>query len=96
MSVMTIFQILSLSFSPDVFCKKRCSLKFRKIYNKTPVPESFLDKVAGQVWVQVTNLQFRINILHFFLLCCVFFQHTFTSSKLTIETQEKDVEFVQR
>ena len=25
---------------PEVFCKKRCSLKFRKIHRKTPVPES--------------------------------------------------------
>ena len=25
---------------PEVFCKKRCSQKFRKIHRKTPVPES--------------------------------------------------------
>ena len=25
---------------PEVFCKKRCSEKFRKIHKKTPVPES--------------------------------------------------------
>ena len=35
-----------LSFSktrtkrPEVICKKRCSLKFRKIHRKTPVPET--------------------------------------------------------
>ena len=26
--------------SPEVFCKKRCSWDFHKIYKKTPVPES--------------------------------------------------------
>ena len=26
---------------PEVFFEKRCSKKFRKIYRKTPVPESF-------------------------------------------------------
>ena len=25
---------------PEVFCKKRCSLNFRKIHRKSPVPES--------------------------------------------------------
>ena len=25
---------------PEVFCKKRCSQKFRKIHRKTPVPET--------------------------------------------------------
>ena len=25
---------------PEVFCKKSCSQKFRKIHRKTPVPES--------------------------------------------------------
>ena len=29
----------------DVFCKKRCSYKFRKIHRKTPVPESLLIKL---------------------------------------------------
>ena len=28
-------------------CKKRCSLKFRKFHRKTPVPESFFDKVTA-------------------------------------------------
>ena len=32
---------------PEVFCKKRCSWKFRKIHRKTPVPESLFNKVAG-------------------------------------------------
>ena len=31
----------------EVFCKKRCSQKFRKIHSKTPVPESLFDKVTG-------------------------------------------------
>ena len=26
---------------PGVFCKKRCSLKFRKIHRNTPMPVSF-------------------------------------------------------
>ena len=32
---------------PEAFCKKMCSWKFHKIYRKTPVPETFLNKVAG-------------------------------------------------
>ena len=28
-------------------CEKRCSLKFRKFHRKTPVPESFFDKVTA-------------------------------------------------
>ena len=31
---------------PEVFYEKRCSLKFRKIHRKTPVPESLFNKVA--------------------------------------------------
>ena len=29
---------------PEVFCKKRCSYKFRKIDRKTPVSESLFNK----------------------------------------------------
>ena len=32
---------------PEVFYKKRCSDKFHKIHRKTPVSESFFNKVAG-------------------------------------------------
>ena len=32
---------------PEAFCKKMRSWKFHKIYRKTPVPEAFLNKVAG-------------------------------------------------
>ena len=32
---------------PEVFYKKRCSYKFRKIHRKTPVPESLFNKVAA-------------------------------------------------
>ena len=32
---------------PAVFCKKSCSLKFRKFHRKTPVLESLFNKVAG-------------------------------------------------
>ena len=32
---------------PEVFCKKRCSEKFRKITLKIPVLESLFNKVAG-------------------------------------------------
>ena len=31
----------------EAFCKKMCSWKFQKIHRKTPVPETFFDKVAG-------------------------------------------------
>ena len=33
---------------PEVFCKKRCFEKFRKIHRKTPVSESFFNKVADR------------------------------------------------
>ena len=32
---------------PKVFYEKGCSQKFRKIYRKTPLPESFLNKATG-------------------------------------------------
>ena len=32
---------------PEVFCKKRCSYKFRKIYRKTPAAEYFFNKVRA-------------------------------------------------
>ena len=32
---------------PEVFCKKRCSKKFRKIHRKTPVSGSLFNKVEG-------------------------------------------------
>ena len=32
--------------SPEVFCKKRCSQKFRKLHRKKPALETFLNKVA--------------------------------------------------
>ena len=31
----------------EVFCKKRCSLRFRKFRRKKPVLESFFNKVSG-------------------------------------------------
>ena len=31
----------------DMFCKKRCSQKFRKIHKKRPVQSRFFNKVAG-------------------------------------------------
>ena len=31
----------------EVFCKKRCSLRFRKFCRKKPVLESFFNKVSG-------------------------------------------------
>ena len=33
--------------SPEVFCKKRYSKKFRKLHGKTPVLKSFLNKIAS-------------------------------------------------
>ena len=35
---------------PEVFCKKRCSWKFRKIHKKTPVPATLLKKGLTQVF----------------------------------------------
>ena len=32
---------------PELFCKKRCSQKCRKIHRKTPLPESLFNKVGG-------------------------------------------------
>ena len=39
--------LVSQKQPPEVFCNNRCSQKYRKIYRKTPVPESLLNKVAG-------------------------------------------------
>ena len=33
--------------SLEVFCEKRCSSKFLKIYRRTPVSETPFDKIAG-------------------------------------------------
>ena len=33
---------------PDMFCKNRCSQKFRKFYRKTPMLESLFNKAAGR------------------------------------------------
>ena len=39
--VRNIYQEISIKQKkpPEVFCKKHCSHKFRKIHKKTPVPE---------------------------------------------------------
>ena len=56
MHIFYIFQrrrkVLKMNIStqkqpPEVFYKKRCSSKFRRIHRKTPVPENFFNKVAG-------------------------------------------------
>ena len=50
---------------PEAFRKKMCSWKFHKIHRKTPVPETFLNKVAGlrsatllkkRLWPQAATL----------------------------------------
>ena len=46
------FYLLSVLYwiqkkTPEVFFKKRCSLKLRNIFRKTPVLESLFNKVAG-------------------------------------------------
>ena len=49
---------------PEAFCKKMYSWKFYKIHRKTPVPETFFNKVAGlrlatllkkRLWPQACN-----------------------------------------
>ena len=40
---------------PEAFCKKICSWKFHKIHRKTPVPETFFNKVAARLWPQACN-----------------------------------------
>ena len=42
---------------PEVFCKKKCSYKFRKIYSKTPVPES-LNFIKKETLAQVLPYEF--------------------------------------
>ena len=37
----------SRSSRPEVFCKKFVLKNFTKIHRKTPVPESFFNKIAG-------------------------------------------------
>ena len=42
---------------PAVFFRRRCSEKFCKIHGKTPVPEPFLNKVAGLRLLRTPFLQ---------------------------------------
>ena len=49
---------------PEVFCKKRCSLKFRKIRRKTPVPEAYnfikktpLFLITEHLWTTASNMR---------------------------------------
>ena len=60
---------------PEVFCKKICSWKFRKIHRKTPVPEAFFNKVAGlrpatllknRIWSQASNFIKRETLVQVF------------------------------
>ena len=44
--------------SPEVFCKKSFSKKFRKIHRKTPVPESLLAHVFSCEFCQVSKKTF--------------------------------------
>ena len=50
---------------PEAFRKKMCSWKFHKINSKTPVPETYLNNVAGlrpatllkkRLWPQACNI----------------------------------------
>ena len=50
---------------PDVFCKKSCSQKFRKIHRKTPVLEPFLLKKRLWHWCFPVNLPKFLRILFF-------------------------------
>ena len=52
---------------PELFCKKRCSCKFLKIYRKTPVQRFFLNKDAGQArtpFLQTTSGRLLLLIPH--------------------------------
>ena len=46
----------------ETFCKKMCSWKFHKIHRKTPVPETFYNKVGSgiikETLVQVFSCEF--------------------------------------
>ena len=59
---------------PEVFCKRRCSTKFRKIKRKTPVPVSFLIKlqsffyrtpsVAPSINIKILPLTSKLTRVH--------------------------------
>ena len=71
---------------PEVFYKKRCSLKFRKIHRKTPVPESLFNKVAGPIPATLLKKRFRhrsfpVNFMKF--LRTTFLQKT--SGRMLLE-----------
>ena len=60
---------------PEAFCKKMCSWKFHKIHRKTPVPESFLNKVADlrpatllkkRLWPQACNFLKKETLVQVF------------------------------
>ena len=58
---------------PEEFCKKMCSWKFHKIRRKTPVPETFFNKVASlrpvtllkkRLWPQACNFIKKETLVH--------------------------------
>ena len=54
---------------PEAFCKKMCSWKFHKIHRKTPVPETFFNKLT----VYYTFSKFYVMICYdiFHISCTI-------------------------
>ena len=48
---------------PEVFKKKKCSQKFRKVCRKTPAPEPLLNKVAAATLLQKREHFFTKHLL---------------------------------
>ena len=61
---------------PEVFCKRCCSLKFRKMYKKKPVPEPLFKKL------QVGTYNFIKKRLSSTGAFCEFCENTFFTEQL--------------
>ena len=70
---------------PEVFCKSRCSLKFRKLYRKAPVLESVFNKVAG---LETATLLKRHSNTDFSSEVCKIFRSTYFKEHLRTTAPE--------
>ena len=51
---------------PEVFCKKRCSQKFRKIHRETSVPESLFQSSCWHLFCRTPPVAASVNYMQLF------------------------------
>ena len=59
LNTLLLLFILKSSELPEVYCRKRCSYRFRKFFRKTAVLDSLFNKVATQVFSSQTGKIFK-------------------------------------